>query len=216
MNGLAISVVIILLPGLMAAVICDKITVHNPRWDYFKYAIYSYLFGVVSYSLLQIGYWTVDLINKFCFCEQASFVPLETWSIITNSEKAKANLQEIALAVFFTSPIVAFLASTLVNRKLITNLATRLGVSNKYGDENLFSFFLNSPGIDWVYIREKNKGLTYLGRVASFSENDKFQEIVLSDVEVYDYQTSELFYKLEAIYLSNQIGSFVIELPNKV
>jgi hypothetical protein len=215
MNGLAISVAIILLPGLMAAVICDKITVHNPRWDYFKYAVYSYLFGVVSYSLLQVGYWSIDFINNFCFCEDVSFLPLKTWSIITDSE-AKVDLKEIALAVFFTSPVVAFLASTLVNRKLITNLASKFGVSNKYGDENLFSFFLNSPGIDWVYIREKHKGFTYLGRIASFSENDKFQEIVLSDVEVYDYETSELLYKLEAIYLSNQIGSFVIELPNKV
>jgi hypothetical protein len=38
MNSLAIAISIILLPGLVACVICDKITVHSPKWDAFKYS----------------------------------------------------------------------------------------------------------------------------------------------------------------------------------
>lgn len=53
MNELAIAVGVILFPGLITAVICDKITVHSPRWGSFKYSVYSFIFGVSCYVALQ-------------------------------------------------------------------------------------------------------------------------------------------------------------------
>lgn len=93
---------------------------------------------------------------------------------------------EICVAVF-VSVLVAFFASWTINFKLFNKIAQKLKVSTKYGDENLYSYYLNAEEIDWIYVRDPKNGFTYQGRVVSHSENDKVQEIVLSEVSVYSY-----------------------------
>lgn len=212
MNSLAIAISIILLPGLVACVICDKITVHTPKWDAFKYSIYSFLFGVMSYCLLQlIDYTCYLLVIKIYKSHTINFNELKVWSIIQD-EKAKIALSEVAKATLL-APIVALIASSFVNYKLINKIAKSIKVSQKYGDENLFSFFLNAKEVDWIYVRDKGVGLTYFGRVVSHSECDHIQEIVLSEVTVHEYETSDELYSMPIIYLSRPLGSFVLEVP---
>jgi hypothetical protein len=55
-----------------------------------------------------------------------------------------------------------------------------------------------------VYVRDKNKGLTYYGIVNAYSEDDKNKELVLRRVIVYDYATSAELYQLSHIYLKFQ------------
>lgn len=212
MNSLAVAIAIVLLPGLVASVICDKITVHSPRWDAFKYSIYSFLFGILSYGLLQlIEYAYQCTLRLLCNAHEIQFNNLGVWSIIQN-EKAQIPLLEVGFATLL-APIVALIASALVNYKILNKIAQKIKISQKYGDENLFSFFLNSKEVDWIYVRDKEYGLTYLGRVVSYSECDSIQEIVLSEVTVYEYESSDELYDVSIIYLSKPLGSFVIEVP---
>lgn len=53
MNQLVVTIIIILLPGIIATVICDKIVVHS-KWTTFKFSLYSFVLGFVTYALLQI------------------------------------------------------------------------------------------------------------------------------------------------------------------
>lgn len=212
MNSLAIAIAVVLLPGLVASVICDKLIVHSPRWDAFKYSIYSFLLGVTSYGLLQfIGYAYQHIRSFLNECHAIQSTTLGVWSIIQN-DKAPIDLSEVAWATSL-APVVAFAASTVVNYKLINKLAQKIKVSQKYGDENLYSFFLNAKEVDWVYVRDKEGGFTYLGRVVSHSECDNMQELVLSEVTVHEYETSDELYAVPIIYLSRPLGSFVIEVP---
>ncbi|MHB1332550.1 MAG: hypothetical protein ACYCY1_08135 [Sulfuriferula sp.] len=212
MNSLAVAIAIVLLPGLVASVICDKITVHSPRWGAFKYSIYSFLFGILSYGLLQFieyGYhYILSFLDK---THQVQSYTLGVWSIIQN-DKAPIALSEVGWATLL-APIVALIAAWLVNYKILNKIAQKLNISQKYGDENLYSFFLNLNEVDWVYVRDKINGFTYFGRVVSYSECDSIQEIVLSEVGVYEYESSELLYPVSIIYLSKPLGSFVIEVP---
>lgn len=212
MNSLAVAIAIILLPGLVASIICDKITVHSKRWDAFKYSIYSFLFGVLSYGLLQcIEFIYQQAVHLLCKTNEIQTTTLGVWSIIQN-EKTPIALSEVGWATML-APAVALIASAIVNYKVINKIAQKLQVSQKYGDENLFSFFLNAKEVDWVYIRDKEAGFTYFGRIVSFSECDSIQEAVLSEVGVYEYETSDLLYSVPLIYLSKKLGSFVIEVP---
>jgi hypothetical protein len=212
MNSLAVAIAIILLPGLIASVISDKITVHSKQWDAFKYSIYSFLFGVLSYGLLQFIENAYQYILAFlCKPYVIHTSTLAVWSIIQD-EKAPIVLSEVVWATLL-APVVALIASALVNYKVINKVAQKLQASQKYGDENLFSFFLNAKEVDWVYIRDKEAGFTYFGRVVSYSECDSIQEVVLSEVGVYEYEKSELLYSVPLIYLSKKLGSFVIEIP---
>ncbi len=63
MNQLVVTLAIILLPGIVAAVISDKITVHS-KWTPFIFILYAFVLGVFSYTLLQIGYFTLGIVGK--------------------------------------------------------------------------------------------------------------------------------------------------------
>lgn len=214
MNTLAVAISIILLPGLVASVICDKITVHSPRWNAFKYSIYSFLFGVLSYGFLQI-LKAIFLFGSvfFCFTQNPGKLKLDIWSVIYQPTP-NVPLLEVALATSI-APLIAFSASWIVNHKIINKISRKYGLSLKYGDENLFSYFLNIQDVSWVYIPDKEKELTYMGEVVSFSECDSIQEILLRDVSVFSYEESKFLYNLSLVYLSKPVGSFVIEVPAK-
>lgn len=216
MNQLAIAVAIIMFPGIVAAVICDKIIVHQPRWDHFKFGLYSFVLGVSCYLFLQGLVYSFDLIfTKYFSLNKLLWSHLKVWSIISNgSPNIKA--LEVFQATMLAMP-VAYFASLIVNYKIFNKVSQRLRISNKYGDENLFSYFLNANEVNWIYIRDIENDLTYQGRVISFSENDNIQEIVLSNVTVYSYQNSEEYYSVPSLYLCKKMGTFVIEtIPSEL
>jgi hypothetical protein len=216
MNDLAIAIAIILFPGLIATIICDQIALHSPKWRSFKYGVYSFVFGVSCYILLQFGMWISELVVGILrFALPPEFSILHVWTFAT-SRHASINLGEVLLASLI-APIVAGAATAIDYWKLPTRIAQGLGLSFKYGDENLFSYYLNSTDILWVYIRDPSVNQTYKGRVRDFSESDHIQEIVLSDVEVYTYEDPKKLYDLPTIYLARPVGTFTIEaIPNRL
>lgn len=209
MNDLAVLIGLISFPGLIATVICDKLLVHAERWNSFKYGIYTFILGVSSYVGLQFLTWITSLA-----CRRLPFlsdsVTLGLWETLSTGENL--NFSEVAWATGL-SPIIALAIVYFVNKKHMIRFAQKLGISNKYGDENLFSYFLNSPDVIWVYIRDQSAGFSYMGAVRTFSETKEVQEIALTDVTVYSYEESILLYKLDSIYLSKPIGAFIIESP---
>lgn len=208
MNELVIVVAVILFPGLIATVVTDKVAVHTRRWDSFKYSIYSFIFGVTCYVVVQMLSWTMAYLPM-----RLQFLPfigtLDVWTSVTNG-RLNIRLSEVFTATLLSVP-VAFLGVCAINHKWFHKLAQKLRVSQKYGDENLYSYFLNANEIDWIYVRDFERKLTYQGRVVSFSENEKVQELVLSDVTVYAYEDSTEYYSVPNIYLCREVGQFVIE-----
>mgnify|MGYP001198493574 CR=1 FL=1 len=211
MNQLAVTLVVLLLPGIIAAIVFDKITSHS-KWDAFKFGLYSLVLGIICYSLEQLICWGADIVRTIS-------KPLE-WSILTiwnSALKTESSLSaiEVCVAVLLSLP-VAFIASYLMNHKVFNKLAGRLGVSQKFGDENLFSYFMNGKDVAWVYVRDKESGMTYSGDVVSFAENGTCHEVVLADVRVYSYEESDFLYSVQSLYLCRPFGSIVIEaIANK-
>ena len=79
---------------------------------------------------------------------------------------------------------LAFLVSACLQHKWITRVGNWLRVTSKYGDENLYTYFLNAEETRWVWVRDKANDLTYEGQVIAYSENDHSHELVLYDVVV--------------------------------
>jgi len=207
MNQLVVALIVILLPGIIAAIISDKLTTHS-KWDSFKFSLYSFTLGILAYAFLQFIMYGVDIVKALSF-QNITWTHLGIWSSALNGGSG-INAWEICIAVVFSVP-VAFFTSWLINFKLFNKFAQKIGVSTKYGDENLYSYYLNAKEIDWVYIRDPKNNFTYQGRVVSHSENDKIQEIVLSEVSVYRYIDSTFVYSVPTIYLSRKMGEFIIE-----
>jgi hypothetical protein len=139
---------------------------------------------------------------------------LLVWSIVT-SQQGDISFREVIWASIASPPIAA-LAILVSNKKYLTKIARRLGISNKYGDENLFTYYLNSNEIQYIYVRDPSVNQTYRGQVWQYSETDHIQEVVLADVTVYEYESSDELYKLRTIYLARPIGTFIIEQANTI
>lgn len=210
MNDLVILVGLISFPGLVATIICDKILVHTEKWASFKYAVYTFILGVAAYLALQIIVGLVDLSGRYLpFLGKDP--ALNIWGILTDRSNG-IRWGEIAWATAL-APFVAGIAAVITNKKIVNKVAQLLRISDKYGDENLFSYFLNSPDVRWVYVRDIENNLSYRGLVKSFAETKEVQEVVLTDVTVFDYENSDELYSVERIYLAKPAGSFVIETP---
>jgi hypothetical protein len=210
MNALAISIAVILFPGLLATVICDKIAVHSPKWRTFKYGLYSFIFGVICYIAAQFAEWALQWLASLCSPgPKQPLQLLHVWTFAT-SQQAEVKLAEVLYATI-AAPFVAAIATAINSWKVLTKLADWLKISNKFGDENLFSYYLSSKNIDWVYVRDPSINQTYQGRVWGYSETDHIQEVVLWEVSVYTYETAEFLYSLPTIYLSRPTGTFAIE-----
>jgi len=209
MNQLVISLIVLLVPGVIAALIYDAITQHK-EWTNFTFSITAIVFGWFSYLPLY-------LFNAlFAYCGfPFHFSIFETLIRLLNGDKIGSAIYIDIITASIFSIFIAAIASACDNYKIFTRIARYCKISNKYGDENLFSYFLNSNEIDWVYIRAKTQGYTYLGVVLTHSETRDIQEIALGNVDIYDYETSAFLYHSDSLYLCGKAGDFVIELAGQ-
>lgn len=198
---------VVMFPGIIAAMISDKIVTHRP-WSSFRFSLYSFVFGIACYLCVQLIVWIPALYSKFCG-DDYLWKSLGVWRNV-DGNGIELELWEVGLATAFAPPL-SFLASSIIHHKTFNKLAQRLGVSSKFGDENLYTYYLNAQEIDWIYVRDRESDLTYEGRIVSYSENSQIQEMVISNVNVYRYSDSELLYSVPTAYIAKPIGNFVVE-----
>jgi hypothetical protein len=214
-NELAIVIGIVLFPGLITTVMCDKLTVHSPRWDSFKYSMYSFVFGVLCYALLQA---LVDLcVRALSFRIPPIFrhdVLLNVWQI-AGGKSGAIGLSEVFWATLL-SPVVAAFAAIVINFKVINAVARYIGISEKFGDENLYSYFLNAKEVDWLYVRDAVYKLAYRGRIIAFSETEGTHELTLSEVTVFDNDEGTELYSIPLTYIARPVGTLSIEAGDPI
>lgn len=213
MNELTLKLILLIIPGILASLVYNRLTAHK-RWSNFEYSFHILLFGVLSYLSLQvlsnITVWVKTVLN----CNKVYNIELlEIWKTLSNSNVIP--YKEIIFASQIAI-VLGFLGSLLDKYKLINKIGRTLKVSNKYGDENLFSFFLNAKETNYVYIRQIKDNLTYHGFVESYSENEVVSEVALSNVKVYSYSDSELLYEVDRIYISLNKSEIIIEQANNL
>ena len=197
---LTLKLILLLIPGSLACIIYERLTIHK-QWTSFKFVTNAILFGAISYLL-------AGLIFDICGTDE-SFKSF--WDNLPTKDIPYIVILKSSLISIFVG-----LASTGIDHyKLINRFGKWIKLTNKFGDENLYSYFLNAEEIDEVYVRDIENKLTYHGFINSFSETDEIKEIVLLDVVVYEYETSKELYALDKIYLSKSKENLIIELPYK-
>lgn len=212
-SSLTIKLIVLIVPGIITAHIHKRLTITTKERSDFMFSVLAILLGMMCYLILQVSYFLIiGIINKISLAEY-EYKTLDTFSKISDSTIIPYN--EVLLACLISLPF-GLLITYLDSKKVLNKIANKLNVSNKYGHENLFTFFLNSPDIEWVYIRDTNKGLTYLGNIRMLSETENLKEVVLENVTVYTYPDSEELYSIHRIYLSLDLNSIIIEQANIV
>jgi hypothetical protein len=186
-------------------------------WTQFRFSLYSLILGLLSYLSLQllVGLWSVMLFVGVYLptfrTYWLSVRELQFWYLYTSTYIAWA---EVLAATFISIPL-SFLLAFLENKKLLQKFASKFSISNKYGDESLFYFFLNSEDIEEVYVRDEKNSLTYFGELQSYSESEDSHELVLYDVDVYSANQVEKLYSVPYMYLCSRKTDTIIEVPQK-
>lgn len=199
-SELTLKLILLLIPGSIACIIYERLTIHK-QWNSFKFIINAILFGAISYIVAQ-------LVFSICGAD-------ETFTTFWENLPSKDIPYNAIVKASIISIFIGVASTVIDNYKLINRLGKWLKLTNKYGDENLYSYFLNADDVEEVYIRDIENNLTYHGIINSFSENDHIKEIVLIDVVVYEYEFSKELYSLDKIYLSKAKENLIIELPYK-
>jgi len=197
LSALALKLILILIPGGLATLILEKLTTYL-KWEPFKFIINSILLGGLSYLLSDLLFYIfyADDIKDFWLTFTSNNIPF--WEII----------KATGVAIF-----IGFGASWIENKKLITKFARKFHIADKYGEENLYSYFLNSKEVTEVYVRDIANNLSFHGEVDSFSENEQISEITLRDVKVYRYNDSAFLYYMPKVFLSRPKNAIFIEVP---
>jgi hypothetical protein len=197
-SELTLKFIIVLIPGAIASIIFEKLTIHK-KWNPFQFIANSILFGGTSYLLAQLilNYNNTDAGLK------------NFWANLSTKEIPFSATYKATIVAF----ILSFICAAIDYHKLINRFARRIGVTNKYGDENLYSYLLNARNVNEVYVRDIANQLTYFGIIDSFSEKPTFKELVLRAVKIYDYKTSVFLYEVDKIYISRPTDDITIEIP---
>lgn len=197
LSALALKLILILIPGGLATLILEKLTTYL-KWESFKFIINSILLGGLSYLLSDLIFYVFysDDIQSFWLTFTSNNIPF--WEII----------RATGVSVF-----IGFLAAWIENKKLISRFARKFKIADKYGEENLYSYFLNDKAVTEVYVRDIVNNLSFHGEVDSFSENEQISEISLRFVKVYRYDDSAFLYEMPKVFLSRPKNAIFIEVP---
>lgn len=191
---------VVFLPGLIWASL-DATFVAKPKPSEFEFVVRAFLFGLASYAVVFVFYrflhWPFVVIDfKSAKGAISSDVANEVLSAVVCS---------IALALLWTY---------VATYKLLVRLLHLIRATKRYGNEDVWDFTFSSreAAVEYVNFRDLVNQIVYSGWVKAFSETDKLRELVLRDVEVFDFQGNKLF-AVPLLYLARPSDNLHIEFP---
>lgn len=201
-SALFIRIVILVLPGLVVSLFYRKLRGGRQQKDWRDLAEIT-LFALSSYALFGAA---LELFS-------AAGGPAALDALFDESVPVRWTEVIIASGV---SVILAILASYAHQFKLINRFGRAIGATWRYGDEDVWEYFHNSPDIgSWVFVRDHKQNLVYFGWIELYSESGDERELLLSEVEVYSNETDEPLYTVPLMYVSRDAYDFTIEVPPK-
>ncbi|MCV3289522.1 hypothetical protein LZT28_14905 [Aeromonas media] len=218
-------VVILLFPGVLFVIIIDNFTEHK-KWDSWKYILYSIVSGVFSYFILQLiilaaqflygnlvqGFYYI--IAKFCHdlregVAEKNLYYLDVWNVINGSSKKFEPIEVISSGAVAIMSALFFLK--IKTNSTIHNLLIALNVSEKYGDEPVFSKVVRSTSNEYVIVMIMDENITLIGKVYYYHMSEEgMQELGMIDVEARDMRTAEEIFTASKLYISKPQGQLIV------
>ena len=199
----AFKLLLLFFPGIICAFLVDQLTVHRPRETFF-FLMQSFVFGLISY----FSYWTVLRIFAMFFPGRINpslnFLRALTDSNVTYS------FREIVF-VTVCAVVIGLFVTVASRHKWVNRVAQKIRLTKKFGELDVWGYFMNVKEIEWVTVRDHSNDLILDGWVQAFSDDSKDAEILLRDVSVYKNSTGERLYQIGAMYLSRNRQDISIE-----
>jgi hypothetical protein len=120
------------------------------------------------------------------------------------------SFQEIAyVSIVAVGLAVAITVSS--QHKILSRFARRCGITNKFGELDVWGYTFNLKEVVWVTVRDHKNDLVYDGWVQAFSNSSKEAEMLLRDVSVCKNSSAERLYQVGALYISRKAEEISIE-----
>jgi hypothetical protein len=203
---------LLLLPGVVATIMLIQIT-GDKKMSVFNFAINSALFGIASFLIMELSISFFNIIKALLSPGHVIKwgLNLTIWDNLFDNTK-EFNKIEMIVSYLLSIPLGIFYGY-IISRKLLNRLFKMLKLTNRYGDDDVWSFFLNSPNTQWVLVRDKLTNLTYFGSVRAYSDSSEKREILLNDVQVFTTDAWEHLYDSDSVFLELENNQFSIEIP---
>lgn len=196
----AFNLLLIFFPGIICAYMVDMFTIHKER-SQFQFVMHAFLLGFASYLIygLALYSWSPNAVNNITFLNALS------------GSSTKIPLREIlkACGVATGLAVVIIIVNT---HKLHFRLFKKLKITKKFGDQDVWGFLMNSPGTEWITVRDLEHNVMYDGWVKAFSDNAREAELLMEDVSVYRNDSGDHLYDVDAQYLSLKRDKISIEI----
>lgn len=164
--------------------------------------IRAFLFGMTTYFVL---------FQIYRYCGKAfAYVEL-------GSDVNKIDLVELWDEIFWSIPLSFVLAIVWllsVRFKVFMKFLHFIGATRRYGDEDVWSFTLNSgnAAVEYAHFRDLENGYIFAGWISTYSENGDNRELLLRDVIVYDEEGTKIS-SPPFLYISRPRANIWLEFP---
>ncbi len=129
------------------------------------------------------------------------------------SSEMRINISEIFLASGI-GMLLGMFASYIHKRNLAMRFFQRIRVTKRFGDEDVWDFFLGSPDTDgWLFVRDHKADVIYYGAITQYSETKQDRELVIENVSVHSTDGQKM-YECRALYVARARDALTIELPD--
>lgn len=203
---------LLLIPGIVASLMLDQISNRNKQ-PVFRFIIESALFGIAAFLIMEFFYSIYNLII-YCFSAKEKFVfglNLTVWDSLFDGTKA-INKIELLISYILSIPL-GVLFGIIYSKRLINKVFKKLKLTNRYGDDDVWSHFLNHPTTQYIIVRDRHTKLSYYGLIHSFSDSKENREILLYDVEVYSTEEWKFQHNSSYVFLELDKSNYTIEIP---
>ncbi len=202
-NGTLLSLVLIFIPGILCYGIVAALGEKKDR-DNVTIFLQIFMYGVCSYLLVAGAHWL----------RPGWFPDITTLAILNPAEIEKSKIDPAVIAVASGFGVAQGVLVTLnLNRQFLLKLLRRIGLTGRFGDEDVWTLLLNSTATDnYVTIRHRDNGLIYQGYVSGFSSGGERRELLIINVIVFDADTVEEVGEIPFLYLAFKEDEITLEL----
>ena len=113
---------------------------------------------------------------------------------------------------FCFAAFTGMVAAAIANRKLLHRWIARPLGTQRYGDEDVWTFLMNSKDLEWIVLRDHRFGLAYKGWIQLYSDSGMSRELLLNDVEVFDNASGARLYDVPRLYVSRDQHEISVEI----
>lgn len=192
---------LLFLPGIIWANLDAKYGAGR-RPSQFTMLLRAFVFGIATYAALSAIYWLCG--STFYYGQYAG----------SPSDINVLDMRgEIALSVPL-SVVMAIIWLYAVRFRVLMHILHWIGATARYGDEDVWSFTLNSSDafVEYVHLHDRETGYVYCGWVNTYSETEDYRELLLNDAIVLDEYGKEVS-TAPHLYLSRPKDHIWIDFP---